>query len=68
MKRLLLTSTLVLFSILATNAQPPSDGFCDTNSGPDDPDCIPNSVPLDGGVAFLLGACALYGMKKIKES
>ena len=28
----------------------------------------PSSTPIDGGLSLVLGSCAIYGAKKIKDS
>lgn len=28
----------------------------------------PNATPIDGGLSLVLGSCAIYGAKKIKDS
>ena len=28
----------------------------------------PNATPIDGGLSLVLGSCAMYGAKKIKDS
>jgi hypothetical protein len=41
-------------------AQGPPDG----GGGGEDPDA---GIPIDGGIGLLLGAGALYGIKKVKD-
>ncbi len=28
----------------------------------------PNATPIDGGLSLVLGSCAIYGAKKIRDS
>lgn len=28
----------------------------------------PNATPIDGGLSLVLGSCAIYGAKKIKDA
>jgi hypothetical protein len=28
----------------------------------------PNTTPIDGGLSLVLGSCAIYGAKKIRDS
>ncbi|MBS1588621.1 MAG: hypothetical protein JST52_03300 [Bacteroidetes bacterium] len=52
---LLLTISLALSGTLVY-ADPPDD---------EDPD--PSGVPIDGGISLLVGAAAIYGVKKLHD-
>lgn len=55
----LLPFFLLLFSVGSLQAQPGGDGDGDG----DDP-----TVPIDGGISFLLVAGAAYGVKKVLDN
>lgn len=73
MKKIIAGIFIIIITLMQTAAfaqdgppDPGNDPSVPINDGPPDPGGDP-SVPIDGGASLLVGAAALYGIKKMKD-